>query len=319
MNMSKNNMPIVFMGTPGFAAHILETLVENGQNIVGVVTVADKPAGRGKKLHESEVKKIAIKHQLTLLQPTHLKDPIFIEALKALNAAVFVVVAFRMLPELVWKIPAKGTFNLHASLLPQYRGAAPINWAIINGEKTTGVTTFFIDEKIDTGAVIDQKAISIEESDTAGSLHDKLMTLGADLVAKTLLDIEKGSIDPKSQANEGKLKEAPKIFKEDCRINWSQDGKDIENFIKGMSPYPTAWTHLNQERETVILKIFEATFIKMSHNSKIGSIIKSKKELKIAVRDGFIVLLKIQLPGKRAMNILEVLNGLQLKENAYIL
>ena len=317
--MSKNNMPIVFMGTPGFAAHILETLVENGQNIVGVVTVADKPAGRGKKLHESEVKKIAIKHQLTLLQPTHLKDPIFIEALKALNAAVFVVVAFRMLPELVWKIPAKGTFNLHASLLPQYRGAAPINWAIINGEKTTGVTTFFIDEKIDTGAVIDQKAISIEESDTAGSLHDKLMTLGADLVAKTLLDIEKGSIDPKSQANEGKLKEAPKIFKEDCRINWSQDGKDIENFIKGMSPYPTAWTHLNQERETVILKIFEATFIKMSHNSKIGSIIKSKKELKIAVKDGFIVLLKIQLPGKRAMNILEVLNGLQLKENAYIL
>lgn len=317
--MSKNNMPIVFMGTPGFAAHILETLVENGQNIVGVVTVADKPAGRGKKLHESEVKKIAIKHQLTLLQPTHLKDPIFIEALKALNAAVFVVVAFRMLPELVWKIPAKGTFNLHASLLPQYRGAAPINWAIINGEKTTGVTTFFIDEKIDTGAVIDQKAISIEESDTAGSLHDKLMTLGADLVAKTLLDIEKGSIDPKSQANEGKLKEAPKIFKEDCRINWSQDGKDIENFIKGMSPYPTAWTHLNQERETVILKIFEATFIKMSHDSKIGSIIKSKKELKIAVRDGFIVLLKIQLPGKRAMNILEVLNGLQLKENAYIL
>jgi methionyl-tRNA formyltransferase len=307
------------MGTPGFAAHILETLVENGQNIVGVVTVADKPAGRGKKLHESEVKKIALKHQLTLLQPTHLKDPIFIEALKALNAAVFVVVAFRMLPELVWKIPAKGTFNLHASLLPQYRGAAPINWAIINGEKTTGVTTFFIDEKIDTGAVIDQKAISIEESDTAGSLHDKLMTLGADLVAKTLLDIEKGSIDPKSQANEGKLKEAPKIFKEDCRINWSQDGKDIENFIKGMSPYPTAWTHLNQERETVILKIFEATFIKMSHDSKIGSIIKSKKELKIAVRDGFIVLLKIQLPGKRAMNILEVLNGLQLKENAYIL
>jgi methionyl-tRNA formyltransferase len=317
--MSKNNMPIVFMGTPGFAAHILETLVENGQNIVGVVTVADKPAGRGKKLHESEVKKIAIKHQLTLLQPTHLKDPIFIEALKALNAAVFVVVAFRMLPELVWKIPAKGTFNLHASLLPQYRGAAPINWAIINGEKTTGVTTFFIDEKIDTGAVIDQKAISIEESDTAGSLHDKLMTLGADLVAKTLLDIEKGSIDPKSQANEGKLKEAPKIFKEDCRINWSQDGKDIENFIKGMSPYPTAWTQLNQERETVILKVFEATFIKMSHDSKIGSIIKSKKELKIAVRDGFIVLLKIQLPGKRAMNILEVLNGLQLKENAYIL
>ncbi len=224
-----------------------------------------------------------------------------------------------MLPVAVWDMPPLGTYNLHASLLPQYRGAAPINWAIINGEKTTGVTTFFIDEKIDTGAVIDQKAISITESDTAGSLHDKLMTLGADLVAKTLLDIEKGTIDPKSQANEGTLKEAPKIFKEDCRINWSQDGKDIENFIKGMSPYPTAWTHLNQERETVILKIFEATFIKMSHNSKIGSIIKSKKELKIAVRDGFIVLLKIQLPGKRAMNILEVLNGLQLKENAYIL
>lgn len=317
--MSKNNMPIVFMGTPGFAAHILETLVENGQNIVGVVTVADKPAGRGKKLHESEVKKIALKHQLTLLQPTHLKDPEFIEALKALNAAVFVVVAFRMLPELVWKIPAKGTFNLHASLLPQYRGAAPINWAIINGEKTTGATTFFIDEKIDTGAVIDQMAISIAESDTAGSLHDKLMILGADLVQKTLTDIENGTINPKSQVNDGLLKEAPKIFKEDCRIDWTKDGKEIENFIKGMSPYPTAWTHLNQDSETVVLKVFEATFIKMIHDSKIGSIIKSKKELKIAVKDGFIVLLKIQLPGKRAMNILEVLNGLQLKENAYIL
>ena len=317
--MSKNNMPIVFMGTPGFAAHILETLVENGQNIVGVVTVADKPAGRGKKLHESEVKKVALKHQLTLLQPPHLKDPIFIEALKALNAAVFVVVAFRMLPELVWKIPAKGTFNLHASLLPQYRGAAPINWAIINGEKTTGATTFFIDEKIDTGAVIDQMAISIAESDTAGSLHDKLMILGADLVQKTLTDIENGTINPKSQVNDGLLKEAPKIFKEDCRIDWTKDGKEIENFIKGMSPYPTTWTHLNQESETVVLKVFEATFIKMIHDSKIGSIIKSKKELKIAVKDGFIVLLKIQLPGKRAMNILEVLNGLQLKENAYIL
>ncbi|MDG1775331.1 MAG: methionyl-tRNA formyltransferase, partial [Flavobacteriaceae bacterium] len=265
------------------------------------------------------VKKVALKHQLTLLQPPHLKDPIFIEALKALNAAVFVVVAFRMLPELVWKIPAKGTFNLHASLLPQYRGAAPINWAIINGEKTTGATTFFIDEKIDTGAVIDQMAISIAESDTAGSLHDKLMILGADLVQKTLTDIENGTINPKSQVNDGLLKEAPKIFKEDCRIDWTKDGKEIENFIKGMSPYPTTWTHLNQESETVVLKVFEATFIKMIHDSKIGSIIKSKKELKIAVKDGFIVLLKIQLPGKRAMNILEVLNGLQLKENAYIL
>ncbi|MDB4605289.1 methionyl-tRNA formyltransferase [Flavobacteriaceae bacterium] len=317
--MSKNNMPIVFMGTPGFAAHILEKLVENGQNIVGVVTVADKPAGRGKKLHESEVKKIALKHQLTLLQPTQLKDPSFIEALKALNAAVFVVVAFRMLPELVWKIPAKGTFNLHASLLPQYRGAAPINWAIINGEKTTGVTTFFIDEKIDTGAIIDQMAISIAESDTAGSLHDKLMILGADLVQKTLVDIENGTIDPKNQANEAVLKEAPKIFKEDCRIDWTKEGKDIESFIKGMSPYPTAWTHLNQESERIVLKVFEARFLKIIHDSKIGSIIKSKKELKIAVKDGFIELLKIQLPGKRVMNVLEVLNGLQLKENDYIL
>ena len=317
--MLKNNMPIVFMGTPGFAAYILDALVENGQNIAGVVTVADKPAGRGKKLHESEVKKTAIKHQLTVLQPTNLKDPEFIEALKALNASVFVVVAFRMLPELVWKIPSKGTFNLHASLLPQYRGAAPINWAIINGEKTTGVTTFFIDEKIDTGAVIDQMAVSIAESDTAGSLHDKLMVLGANLVQKTLLDIEKGTVNPKNQTKDSALKEAPKIFKEDCRIDWTKDGKFIENFIRGMSPYPTAWTHLNQDNERVILKVFEATFIKTSHYNEIGSIIKSKKELKIAVMDGFIALLKIQLPGKRAMHVFEVLNGLQLKENAYTL
>jgi methionyl-tRNA formyltransferase len=317
--MLKNNMPIVFMGTPGFAAYILDALVENGQNIAGVVTVADKPAGRGKKLHESEVKKTAIKHQLTVLQPTNLKDPEFIEALKALNASVFVVVAFRMLPELVWKIPSKGTFNLHASLLPQYRGAAPINWAIINGEKTTGVTTFFIDEKIDTGAVIDQMAVSIAESDTAGSLHDKLMVLGANLVQKTLLDIEKGTVNPKNQTKDSALKEAPKIFKEDCRIDWTKDGKFIENFIRGMSPYPTAWTHLNQDNERVILKVFEATFIKTSHDNEIGSIIKSKKELKIAVMDGFIALLKIQFPGKRAMHVFEMLNGLQLKENAYTL
>ena len=317
--MLKNNMPIVFMGTPGFAAYILEALVENGQKIAAVVTVADKPAGRGKKLHESEVKKTALRHQLTVLQPTNLKDPTFIETLKVLNAAVFVVVAFRMLPELVWKIPSKGTFNLHASLLPQYRGAAPINWAIINGEKTTGVTTFFIDEKIDTGAVIDQMSVSIEESDTAGSLHDKLMVLGANLIQKTLLGIEKGTVNPKKQTNDSALKEAPKIFKEDCRINWSKDGKVIENFIKGMSPYPTAWTHLNQDNEIVILKVFKATFIKTSHDSKIGSIIKSKKELKIAVKDGFIELLKIQLPGKRAMHVFELLNGLQLKENAYTL
>ena len=317
--MLKNNMPIVFMGTPGFAAYILEALVENGQKIAAVVTVADKPAGRGKKLHESEVKKTALRHQLTVLQPTNLKDPTFIETLKALNAAVFVVVAFRMLPELVWKIPSKGTFNLHASLLPQYRGAAPINWAIINGEKTTGVTTFFIDEKIDTGAVIDQMSLSIEESDTAGSLHDKLMVLGANLIQKTLLGIEKGTVNPKNQTNGSALKEAPKIFKEDCRIDWTKDGKIIENFIKGMSPYPTAWTHLNQDNETIVLKVFEATFIKTSHDSEIGSIIKSKKELKIAVKDGFIALLKIQLPGKRAMHVFELLNGLQLKENAYTL
>lgn len=317
--MLKNNMPIVFMGTPGFAAYILEALVENGQKIAAVVTVADKPAGRGKKLHESEVKKTALRHQLTVLQPTNLKDPTFIETLKALNAAVFVVVAFRMLPELVWKIPSKGTFNLHASLLPQYRGAAPINWAIINGEKTTGVTTFFIDEKIDTGAVIDQMSLSIEESDTAGSLHDKLMVLGANLIQKTLLGIEKGTVNPKNQTNDSALKEAPKIFKEDCRIDWTKDGKIIENFIKGMSPYPTAWTHLNQDNETIVLKVFEATFIKTSHDSEIGSIIKSKKELKIAVKDGFIELLKIQLPGKRAMHVFELLNGLQLKENAYTL
>lgn len=311
-------MPIVFMGTPGFAAHILDSLLKNHFNIVGVVTVADKPAGRGKKINESEVKKMAEQYQLPILQPNNLKDPDFINALRKLNAEVFVVVAFRMLPQAVWKIPAKGTFNLHASLLPQYRGAAPINWAIINGEKSTGVTTFFIDEKIDTGDIIAQVAIDITPEDNAGSLHDKLMILGAELVQKTIVNIDKNNIKTIKQTKEGALKEAPKIFKEDCKIDWTQKGQYIENFIKGMSPYPAAWCELNQGGKVSVIKIFEAFFKEETHEVKIGSILKSKKWMKIAVKDGFIELFKIQLSGKRVMTVSEALNGWQLKENTYM-
>ena len=311
-------MPIVFMGTPGFAAHILDSLLKNHFNIVGVVTVADKPAGRGKKINESEVKKMAEQYQLPILQPNNLKDPDFINALRKLNAEVFVVVAFRMLPQAVWKIPAKGTFNLHASLLPQYRGAAPINWAIINGEKSTGVTTFFIDEKIDTGDIIAQVAIDIIPEDNAGSLHDKLMILGAELVQKTIVNIDKNNIKTIKQTKEGALKEAPKIFKEDCKIDWTQKGQYIENFIKGMSPYPAAWCELNQGGKVSVIKIFEAFFEEETHEFKIGYIIKSKKWMKIAVKDGFIELLKIQLSGKRVMTVSEALNGWQMKENTYM-
>ena len=319
MNMSKNKLSIVFMGTPHFAAYILEHLIRTDHSITGVVTVADKAAGRGKKIQESPVKSVALKHSLTLLQPTNLKDLDFVKSLEALAADVFVVVAFRMLPEVVWSMPKNGTFNLHASLLPQYRGAAPINWSIINGEITTGVTTFFIDQKIDTGAIIAQTTTPIGKEDTAGNLHDTLMELGALLVAETLLMIENKNITTALQVENKKLKDAPKIFKEDCQINWNLKGVEINNFIRGMSPYPTAWTTLFNQEQTIVVKVIGAFFERMPHNFKIGLVIKSKKELKVAIQDGYIHFTKIQLSGKRVMEIQEVLNGLHLQENAYIL
>ena len=309
---------IVFMGTPDFAVAILDKLVKNDCNIVGVITAPDKPAGRGRKLHESAVKAYAMEHGLKIMQPTNLKDPNFITELQGLSPELQIVVAFRMLPKAVWNMPKLGTFNLHASLLPQYRGAAPINWAIINGEKETGVTTFFIDDKIDTGAILLQKKISISEEDTAGSLHDKLMHLGADLVLETIHKLESKAIAPSKQQEDKPLKEAYKLHKETCEIDWNQDIATIYNFIRGLSPYPTAWTTMYNGEDELFLKIYSAKKDLEQHQLKVGTIAFTKNELKVAVKGGYINLLEIQLPGKRKMTTKEVLNGLKLAKNTYV-
>ena len=248
--MSSTNLKIIFMGTPGFAVTILDGLIQNNFDVVGVVTAPDKPAGRGQKIAQSDVKKYCEEHGLHTLQPTNLKDEDFISELKALEADLFVVVAFRMLPEIVWNMPPQGTINLHASLLPQYRGAAPINWAIVNGEKKTGVTTFFIEKEIDTGMIIEQKEVEIGENDTAGELHDELMRVGSSLVVQTVVKIQSGEVIRTSQNDliEGqKLNEAPKIFKPMCEINWNESVEVIHNFCRGFSPYPTAWTKIQNK------------------------------------------------------------------------
>ncbi|MBU2907588.1 MULTISPECIES: methionyl-tRNA formyltransferase [Arenibacter] len=309
---------IVFMGTPDFAVAILDKLVKNDCNIVGVITAPDKPAGRGRKLHESAVKAYAMEHGLKIMQPTNLKDPNFITELQGLSPELQIVVAFRMLPKAVWNMPKLGTFNLHASLLPQYRGAAPINWAIINGEKETGVTTFFIDDKIDTGAILLQKKTSISEEDTAGSLHDKLMHLGADLVLETIHKLESKAIAPSKQQEDKPLKEAYKLHKETCEIDWNQDIATIYNFIRGLSPYPTAWTTMYNGEDELFLKIYSAKKDLEQHQLKVGTIAFTKNELKVAVKGGYINLLEIQLPGKRKMTTKEVLNGLKLAKNTYV-
>tara|TARA_R110002049_G_scaffold29171_4_gene99114 strand:- start:154 stop:1077 length:924 start_codon:yes stop_codon:yes gene_type:complete len=306
------------MGTPDFAVAILDKLVKSDCHIVGVITAPDKPAGRGRKLNESSVKVYAREHQLNILQPTNLKDPKFIKELDGLKADLQIVVAFRMLPKAVWAMPRLGTFNLHASLLPQYRGAAPINWAIINGERETGVTTFFIDDKIDTGEILLQNKTSISDEETAGTLHDKLMYLGADLVLETIHKIESKEIVPSKQQEEKSLKEAHKLHKETCEIDWLQNIVTIYNFIRGLSPYPTAWTTLYNGEEELFLKIYLAKMDLEPHQLKVGTVVATKKELKVAVAGGFINLLEIQLPGKRKMATKEVLNGLNLLENAYV-
>lgn len=306
------------MGTPDFAVAILDKLVKSDSNIVGVITAPDKPAGRGRKLHESAVKVYAMEHGLKIMQPTNLKDPNFIEELAGLQPELQIVVAFRMLPKAVWDMPKLGTFNLHASLLPQYRGAAPINWAIINGEKETGVTTFFIDDKIDTGAILLQKKTNISEEDTAGTLHDKLMHLGADLVLETINKLENKEIAPSKQQENRPLKEAHKIHKETCEIDWNQDITSIYNFIRGLSPFPTAWTTLHNGEDDLFLKIYSAKMDLEPHQLKVGTVAATKNELKVAVKGGYINLLEIQLPGKRKMTTKEVLNGLKLAENAYV-
>ena len=309
-------MRIVFMGTPDFALASLKKLVENNYNVVGVVTVADKPAGRGQKLQASPVKQYAESKGIPVLQPVKLKDEDFLNQLRALKPDLQIVVAFRMLPEVVWRLPKYGTFNLHASLLPNYRGAAPINWAIINGEKQTGVTTFFIDEKIDTGAIIQQAVTPIEAHETAGSLHDKLMEQGAALVLQTVDSIAAGTYSIQAQNKEVIYAEAPKIYKETCLVNWQAEGIAIERLIRGMSPYPTAWANLQQQGETIAIKIYDALYKSAAHNEAIGKVIVEKKQLLVAVKDGFIELLELQLPAKKRMKTADLLNGFSFDQEA---
>ena len=312
----KDKLRIVFMGTPEFAVTILDKLVQDDYNIVGVITAPDKPAGRGRRIHRSAVKVYAETKGLKLLQPKNLKDESFLRELSELKANLQIVVAFRMLPRVIWEMPQYGTFNLHASLLPNYRGAAPINWAIINGETETGVTTFFIDDKIDTGEMILQDKIIIANDDTAGILHDKLMFAGADLVLKTVDQIRKGEVVRTKQHFNPDLKTAPKIHKDTCRINWDKPLDEIYNKIRGLSPYPTSWTTLLNDGDEIFLKIYKVNKEVRKHDLTNGQVVFNKKELKVAVMGGFIGLLEIQLPGKRKMEIRDVLNGLKLAKSA---
>lgn len=302
-------MKIVFMGTPDFAVASLDALVQANFDVVAVVTAPDKPAGRGQKLSESAVKKYAVEKGIPVLQPEKLKNPEFIEQLKSYQADLQVVVAFRMLPEVVWNMPPNGTINLHGSLLPQYRGAAPINHAIINGEKESGVTTFFLTHEIDTGNIILSDRTPITDEETAGDLHDKLMHIGANLLVKTLKAIEAGEVSEQPQPQSGNLKHAPKIFKEDCKIDWNNPVKMIYNLIRGLSPYPTAFTFLNDKT----LKIFKAEIEHKEPGIVAGGFLTDGKTfLKFAAKDGFIKLLDIQYEGKKRMPIEDFLRGIRL-------
>lgn len=310
--MGENNLRIVFMGTPEFAVAILDKLVEEKMNVVGVVTAPDKPAGRGRKIHESAVKAYAVEKELNVLQPTNLKDPDFIQSLEELRADVFVVVAFRMLPEAVWAMPPKGTINLHASLLPNYRGAAPINWAIINGETETGVSTFFIEKEIDTGKIIQQEKVAIGENETVGELYERLMNLGATVMHRTLLDLD-GGIENAIDQNEllsTDHKPAPKIFKEDCKIDFDQPVRAVHNFCRGLSPYPGAWCEFinTDKQETKSYKIFGTlkSEIEVKHRKSIES---SSEGLLFPCEDSYLIVTEIQPEGKRKMNFKEFLAG----------
>ena len=313
-----SDLRIVFMGTPYFAVPALKALISNGYNVVGVITAPDKPAGRGRKIQMSDVKVEALKHHIPILQPENLKSPDFLESLKDLNANLQIVVAFRMLPKNVWQMPRLGTFNLHASLLPNYRGAAPINWAIINGETKTGVTTFFLDEKIDTGAIIYQAEADINPDENAGNLHDKLMALGSNLIIKTVKAIADGSVTTINQPNaDSNL--APKLNPENCKIDWQELVTRINNKVRGLSPYPTAWCYLLNNNETLKLKIYKSTPSFESHSFEIGKIIADKKILKVACKDGFLHINELQLAGKKRMDVISLLNGLQFSKEAKLL
>ena len=313
----ENNIRIAYFGTPEFAASQLEAILKAGYEVAVVVTMPDKPAGRGRQIQYSDVKKTALEHGLPLLQPKKLKDPTFLEQLASYQANLFVVVAFRMLPAVVWQMPELGTFNLHASLLPQYRGAAPINFAIINGETETGLTTFFLNEEIDMGAVIMREKVGIRPDETAGELHDELMVLGNKLVVETIKKVAQGTVDPlpQEQLAEGQsLKPAPKISKEFCTIDWNQDRLNIYNHIRGLSPYPAAHTQLISEMgERIEMKVFSSEMEACHPDMPVGSVVTdNKKFLKIAIKDGFIHLTQVQQAGKKAMPIADFLRGTRL-------
>lgn len=312
------DLRIIFMGTPDFAVTILKQLVLDKYKIVGVITAPDKPAGRGRVMRESAVKKYAISKNLTVLQPTNLKNESFLNDLKRLNAELQIVVAFRMLPKTVWQMPKYGTFNLHASLLPAYRGAAPIHWAIINGEKTTGVTTFFIDEKIDTGEIILQKEIDIQDNETVGTLHDKLMHLGAQLVTKTVDIISTGNLKTTKQPDLEE-KKAPKLYPENTKINWNNSLASIHNQIRGLNPFPAAWTIIQNDDKSLNAKVYKAHKSKEEHNYTVGKLISTKSELKVAVADGFLVIEEIKIAGKKKLDTKSLLNGFQFSEDARML
>ena len=345
--MKKEDLRILFMGTPEFAVESLKALVENNYNVVAVITMPDKPAGRGYKLQASPVKQYALEKGLTVLQPEKLRDESFIAQLEDLRIDLQVVVAFRMLPEVVWSMPSKGTFNLHSSLLPQYRGAAPINWAIINGEKETGVTTFFLSHEIDTGDIIFREKITISNLDNAETLHDRLMVMGAKLVLKTVDAVIDNSVTSIPQdelnANDIELKPAPKIFKDDCRVNWKKNREEIFNFIRGLSPYPAAWTELHRPEtgEVLRVKLFASmlseeiesatfkngtitqnnraiTLEKSAVNLENGSIITDNKNyINVVTANGLVSITDLQLSGKKRMNAIDFLNGYKLSEGDY--
>ena len=329
--MKTENLRIVFMGTPGFAVGVLSALVSNNYNVVGVVTAPDRPKGRGRSLQSSEVKQFALQHNINVLQPTNLKENSFLQDLKNLAPTLQIVVAFRMLPKVVWQIPSLGTFNLHASLLPQYRGAAPINWAIINKEQTTGVTTFFIDEKIDTGEIILSQKVAIAEDETVGSLHDVLMDIGSQLVIETLEIIKKGGLSTTPQPlgedfSKLELKGAPKLTPNNTYIDWSATPDTIDYFVRGLNPYPCAWSFLEQNGEKIKVKIYKVALIepehenslwfitkdagiKISQHSQLGAVKVIHKKLYVQLHDQVLEIIEIQLPGKRKMLTKDLVNG----------
>ncbi|MDG2193527.1 MAG: methionyl-tRNA formyltransferase [Polaribacter sp.] len=309
------DLRIVFMGTPDFAVTTLKYLVENNHTIIGVITAVDKPAGRGRKLNESAVKKYAISQNLTVLQPKNLKSIEFQASLKALNANLHIVVAFRMLPKAIWNMPQYGTFNLHASLLPEYRGAAPIHWAIINGEHKTGVTTFFIDDKIDTGEIILQKECAIRDDETVGELHDTLMYLGADLVLETIALIKSNTLKTRTQP-ELEEKTAYKLFPETCKIDWSDSLDNIYNKIRGLNPFPTAWTSIYTNGIEHTAKLYKVSKEPVQHTDTIGNILTTKKTLKVAVKGGYLIIDEIKISGKKKMDAQNLLNGFEFTQDS---